>query len=79
MYTYMASPLQIGRYGARLAALPPDALLALALKGCEESAAVRTAADASLAQHAPLPQWARDEVLLSPDLMPQLSIKRPSC
>ena len=33
----MACPLQTGRYAARLAALPPDALLALALKGCEET------------------------------------------
>ena len=60
------------RYAARLAALPHDALLALAAMGCEQSAAIRTAAEASLAVHAPFPQWACDEVLLSADLLPQL-------
>ena len=60
------------RYAARLAALPPHALVALAAKGCEESAAVRADADASLAVHSPFPAWARDEVLLSADLLPQL-------
>ena len=60
------------RYAARLAALPHDALLALAAVGCEQSAAVRSSAEASLAVHAPFPQWACDEVLLSADLLPQL-------
>ena len=60
------------RYAARLAALPPDALLALAALGCEQSAAVRAAADGRLAAHKPFPDWAREEVILSPDLLPQL-------
>ena len=41
---------------------------AVALRGLR----VRAAADASLALHAPLPQWARDGVLLSADLLPTL-------
>ena len=52
------------RLAARLAALPPDALLALAALGCEQSEAVRAAV------HSPFPEWAVEAVLLSSDLLP---------
>ena len=58
------------RYAARLAALPHDALLALAALGCEQSEAVRAAAEDSLAVHSPFPEWAVEAVLLSSDLLP---------
>ena len=58
------------RLPARLAALPHDALLALAALGCEQSAAVRATAEDSLAVHSPFPEWAVEAVLLSSDLLP---------
>ena len=40
--------------------------------GCEASTEVKNRADAILAAHKPLPQWAVERVLLSSDLVPHL-------
>ena len=59
----------MARFAARLGALPHEALVELAAQLCEEGTeAQRALADAALAVHAPLPQWAVENVLLSPDL-----------
>ena len=57
------------RFAARLALLPHAALLEFAAQMASDSAASRRTADAILAQQQPLPQWACDSVLLSPDLL----------
>ena len=57
------------RYRARLASLDHEALVSYA---AELSFAHRHEADALLAKHSPLPTWARDEVLLSADLLPHV-------
>ena len=53
----------------RLAVLDHETLLSYA---AELSFTHRHEADALLAKHSPLPSWARDEVLLSADLLPHV-------
>ena len=65
----MTSPY---RYEARLRTLSPDELFELAVKGCEESSAVRARAEALLASHAP-PEEMRERAGSS-----DLAIKRSS-
>jgi hypothetical protein len=60
------------RIAARLSALSRAQLLEIAAAGCEASAQVKNRADALLAVHKPLAQWAVEGVLLSSDLVPHL-------
>ena len=60
------------RAAARLADLSHAQLLEIAAAGCEASTQVRNRADAILAAHKPLAQWAVEGVLLSSDLVPHL-------
>jgi len=57
---------------ARLANLSHAQLVDIAAAGCEASAEVMNRADAILAAHKPLAQWAVEGVLLSSDLVPHL-------
>ena len=56
---------------SRLANLSYAQLLGFAVDACESSPKLRNKADALIAEVAPLPSWCVD-VLLSPDLLPQL-------
>ena len=60
------------RLAARLVDLSHAQLLEIAAAGCEASAEVQKRADAILAAHKPLAQWAVEGVLLSSDLVPHL-------
>jgi hypothetical protein len=60
------------RVAARLADLSHAQLLEIAAAGCEASTQVKNRADAILAAHKPLAQWAVEGVLLSSDLVPHL-------
>ena len=60
------------RLAARLADLSHAQLLEIAAAGCEASTEVKNRADAILAAHKPLAQWAVEGVLLSSDLVPHL-------
>ena len=60
------------RLAARLVDLSHAQLLEIAAAGCEASTEVQNRADAILAAHKPLPQWAVEGVLLSGDLVPHL-------
>ena len=60
------------RMAARLADLSHAQLVEIAAAGCEASAEVKNRADALLAAHKPLAQWAVEGVLLSSDLVPHL-------
>ena len=60
------------RLAARLVDLSHAQLLEIAAAGCEASAEVKNRADAILAAHKPLAQWAVEGVLLSSDLVPHL-------
>ena len=60
------------RVAARLADLSHAQLLEIAAAGCEASTQVKNRADAILAAHKPLAQWAVEGVLLSSDLLPHL-------
>ena len=60
------------RVAARLADLSHAQLLEIAAAGCEASTEVKNRADALLAAHKPLAQWAVEGVLLSSDLVPHL-------
>ena len=60
------------RIAARLADLSHAQLVEIAAAGCEASTEVKNRADALLAAHKPLAQWAVEGVLLSSDLVPQL-------
>jgi sugar lactone lactonase YvrE len=62
----------VSRVALRLADLSHAQLLEIAAAGCEASAEVRNRADAILAVHKPLAQWAVEGVLLSSDLVPHL-------
>ena len=62
----------VSRIALRLADLSHAQLLEIAAAGCEASAEVRNRADAILAVHKPLAQWAGEGVLLSSDLVPHL-------
>jgi hypothetical protein len=70
---YMAvGGAQHGRLSARLVRLPHDVLAELCATLCCERRESCAAADALLAVHDPLPAWVTSEVLLSPDLAPNL-------
>ena len=60
------------RLVARLVDLSHAQLLEIAAAGCEASTEVKNRADAILAAHKPLAQWAVEGVLLSSDLVPHL-------
>ena len=60
------------RMAARLADLSHAQLVEIAAAGCEASTQVKNRADALLAAHKPLAQWAVEGVLLSSDLVPHL-------
>ena len=69
------------RLAVRLATLPHDALVQLfshealaelAAQACADSPAVAARAEAVLAAHQPVPQWAVEGVLLSSDLVPHV-------
>ena len=62
----------VSRMAARLFDLSHAQLLEIAAAGCEASAEVKNRADAILAAHKPLAQWAVEGVLLSSDLVPHL-------
>ena len=62
----------VSRLAARLVELSHSQLLEIAAAGCEASTEVKNRADAILAAHKPLPQWAVEGVLLSSDLVPRL-------
>ena len=62
----------VSRIALRLVELSHSQLLEIAAAGCEASADVKNRADAILAAHKPLPQWAVEGVLLSSDLVPHL-------
>ena len=66
----MARPAS--RMAARLADMSHAQLVELAAAGCEASTPVKNRADALLAAHKPLAQWAVEGVLLSSDLVPHL-------
>ena len=60
------------RMAARLADLSHAQLVEIAAAGCDASTEVKNRADALLAAHKPLAQWAVEGVLLSSDLVPHL-------
>ena len=60
------------RIAARLAELSHAQLVEIAAAGCEASTQGKNRADALLAAHKPLAQWAVEGVLLSSDLVPHL-------
>ena len=61
-----------GRLELRLADLSHAELLRVAAIGCGESRAAMAEANRMLSAEKPLPAWAVDQVLLSPDLLPKL-------
>ena len=65
-------PPHASRIAARLADLSHAQLVEIAAAGCEASTQVKDRADAILAAHKPLAQWAVEGVLLSSDLVPHL-------
>ena len=60
------------RLSLRLGQLPHDVLADLASRLCSESPALQATAEECIATHKPLPPWAVERVLLSPDLMPHI-------
>ena len=62
----------VSRIALRLVELSHAQLLEIAAAGCEASTDVNNRADAMLAAHKPLAQWAVEGVLLSSDLVPHL-------
>ena len=61
------------RLAVRFAQLPHDALAELAAQLCADGGAAAAAqAEAVLAAHQPVPQWAVEGVLLSSDLVPHV-------
>ena len=56
------------RLAVRLAKLPHDALAEFAAQLCADDSAAAAQAEALLAAHDPVPQWAVEGVLLSSDL-----------
>lgn len=59
----------LARVAARLEMLSRAELLDIAARGCVENKEVCRYADVLLAKRAPLPEWAVERVLLSPDLL----------
>ena len=59
----------MSRLGARLAALSHDDVLRVARTGLVSAHDANVLAEQLLVTKAPLPTWARDEVLLAPDLI----------
>eukprot|EP00964_Phaeocystis_antarctica_P148948 scaffold115933_cov63-Phaeocystis_antarctica.AAC.2 len=62
----------VSRIALRLVELSHAQLLEIAAAGCKASTEVRNRADAIIAAHKPLAQWAVEGVLLSSDLVPHL-------
>ena len=60
------------RLSLRLGQLPHDVLADLASRLCSESPALQATAEECIATHKPLPPWAVERVLLSPDLTPNI-------
>ena len=60
------------RLSLRLGQLPHDMLAELAAQLCSDSPALQAAAEECMAAHNPLPHWAVERVLLSPDLVPHI-------
>ena len=60
------------RLAVRLAKLPHDALAEFAAQLCADDSAAAAQAEALLAAHDPVPQWAVEGVLLSSDLVPHV-------
>ena len=60
------------RLSLRLGKLPHDVLAELAARLCSDSPALQAAAEECMATHEPLPGWAVERVLLSPDLVPPI-------
>ena len=60
------------RLSLRLGQLPHDVLADLASRLCSESPALQATAEECIATHKPLPPWAVERVLLSPDLAPHV-------
>ena len=60
------------RLSLRLSQLPHDVLADLAARLCSDSPALQATADECMAAHKPLPLWAVERVLLSPDLVPHV-------
>jgi hypothetical protein len=60
------------RLSLRLGQLSHDELAELAARLCSDSPALQAAAEECMAAHNPLPHWAVDRVLLSPDLVPHI-------
>ena len=60
------------RLSLRLGQLPHKVLADLAAQLCSESATLQATADECMAAHNPLPLWAVERVLLSPDLVPHI-------
>ena len=52
--------------------LPHNVLAELAARLCSDSPALQAAAEECMATHEPLPRWAVERVLLSPDLVPPI-------
>ena len=67
-----AKSMPPNRLSLRLGQLPHDVLAELAAQLCSDSPALQAAADKCIAAHKPLPPWAVERVLLSPDLMPHI-------
>ena len=73
--TTLANPAMApsSRLAVRFAQLPHDALAELAAQLCADGGAAAAAqAEAVLAAHQPVPQWAVEGVLLSSDLVPRV-------
>ena len=68
----MPSYQSSSRLATRLGQLPHDVLAELAAWLSSDSAALQATAEECMAAHSPLPLWAVERVLLSPDLMPHL-------
>jgi hypothetical protein len=66
-----AVPSRLMSLSSRLANLSYAQLLGIAVDACEGSPELKNKADALIAKVSPLPSWCVD-VLLSPDLLPQL-------
>ena len=62
-------PVAEGRFRARLATLPQEELLDQLARACAEHPETANRAEAILAERSPLPDWARDGVLLNVDLL----------
>ena len=67
------SPPTMQSMRERLARLPPEVLLDIAVNACDGDASAHAHANQVLAKHFPLADWCVQEVLLSPDLMERVA------